>query len=337
MQPFRVIVDTGSPYLVVPLLEDCNSQRPKQSIFGCATPGQFGASQFPSTSEQYGAIPGRMQWLRGDVIFGDPPNVEDDDSYRNAGRRWPLLTRAARRAGASVVFGGADPFIMSQSGGALLGLIRLTNPDASVSTIPVGDLRPTVLGQLGWTSFRLDAPNLELTLRRTPLLPPPGPHSDALPLVDPRSLGDSVEHVGCWAESNELVINGVGRRTRRPLLVVFDSGLTGCVLSQSLIEEMPDLAALVPRIAPTSLGEATARTGATALSVAVRTEGGRRVVFGSSRARSSLFYAQAVSLNWFQDPRHGPHVVALGQCVLGSGVLTVDGPQRRATWVETQA
>ena len=72
--------------------------------------------------------------------------------------------------------------------------------------------------------------------------------------------------------------------------------------------------------------------GARALQLALRTEGGRRVAFSSGVLESPLFYVQAVRLNWFVDAANGPHVLALGQCFLGQGVLTVDGAQRRALW-----
>ena len=69
------------------------------------------------------------------------------------------------------------------------------------------------------------------------------------------------------------------------------------------------------------------------LSCALRTESGKRITLGSSITSSpKLFYVQTVALNWFVDREDGPHVVALGQCVLGKGTLTVDGPQRRAVW-----
>lgn len=45
-EPFRLIVDSGSPYLVVPL-DDCERQPPRLSAYGCAEPGRcacrFGA------------------------------------------------------------------------------------------------------------------------------------------------------------------------------------------------------------------------------------------------------------------------------------------------------
>jgi hypothetical protein len=72
--------------------------------------------------------------------------------------------------------------------------------------------------------------------------------------------------------------------------------------------------------------------GLRSLQLALTTEQGRRVVLRSGVAASPLFYAQAIRINWFVDRMEGPHVVAVGQCVLARGTLTVDGPQRRATW-----
>ena len=77
----------------------------------------------------------------------------------------------------------------------------------------------------------------------------------------------------------------------------------------------------------------------------LRTEGGRPVVLRASASASPLFYVQVIPLKWFLDRSTGrerraagldaPHVVALGQCALGKGVLTVDALQRRAVWEQT--
>ena len=139
---FRLIVDTGSPYLVVPLEEKCAAQSPRLSYYGCASPGRFRAAGFPPTSEQYGALPGRVRWLKGGVRFGD---AQPEREY-------------------AAVFGAADRAVMSQSGGALLGLIRQVSTQPG-STIPREDLRPTALAQLGVSSFSLDAPRRRLALR----------------------------------------------------------------------------------------------------------------------------------------------------------------------------
>ena len=132
-EPFRLIVDSGSPYLVVPL-DDCDQQPPKLSAYGCADAGRFPPAAFAATEEQYGALPGRMQWLRGDVSFGETE---------------ALPRRTGRRVGGELVFGGADRAVLSQSGGALLGLIRQVNYRLVLSgtcrLAPVGLYRGRIL------------------------------------------------------------------------------------------------------------------------------------------------------------------------------------------------
>ena len=128
--------------------------------------------------------------------------------------------------------------------------------------------------------------------------------------------------VAAYVDGDEIRIDGQLRRASRPILCVFDTGLTGCVLSKSLVEDLD--------LAWGGAGSSPRREGS--LRLALRTERGRRVVLGSSASSSKLFYVQQIPLGWFVDPARSPHVVALGQCALGRGVLTVDGPQRRATW-----
>ena len=314
-EPFRVIIDTGSPYLVVPV-DDCNTQPPRISVYGCAAPDLFApAPGRAGTSEQYGALAGQMQWLRGCVVFGDTELEQAQDGSLR------LQLRFREQGGrAGLVFGGGDRNVMSQSGGALLGLIREVNHGPR-STISASDLRPTVLSQLGLSSYRLNAPQRTLTLSSAPMIAPPS-EADALPLVDPRLDGDGVEHACCRVDGDELLIDGIVRRARRPILCVFDSGLSGLVLSQSLVDEL----GLADRV--------TAAAGRRVRSVqlGLLTERGRRVELRSGVDASALFYTQAIPLNWFVDSLNGPHVVAVGQCVLGRGTLTVDSVTRRATW-----
>jgi len=262
---------------------------------------------------------GTVEWLKGDVSFGETEVVQHQRGWMPTWR----LDRVA--AGSALVFGGGDRRVMSQSGGALLGLIKQVNR-GPLSTLPAADLRPTALAQLGFGSFCLDAASLQLTLSRTPLILPVG-KVDALPLVDPRLYGDGVEHVCCRVDGDTISIDGKPRASSRPILCVFDSGLTGCVLSQSLVDELG-----LHTAGKLGTAASAVRTAVSALELGLRTEQGQRVVLGSSVAHSPLFYVQALPLGWFVDTVHGPHVVALGQCILGRGTLTVDGAQRRALW-----
>ena len=338
-EPFRLIIDTGSPYLIVPQELDCDAQPPKLSAYGCAAVGQFRASGKPPTTEQYGTKPGRVAWLKGDLEFGESEMLGE----READGQFMMRVRFvdAGRLGGSVVFGAADRVVMGQSVGALLGLIRNTNSNPALSTIPVNDLRPTALEQFNLCSFRLNAPKLLLTLSTAPLIKPT---DDALQLLDPRLYGDGVEHICCRVDGDEIVLDGRRYASKRPVFCVFDSGLTGCVLSKSLVDELGLGGNVNGARVTTSTPSASAAASATglggggerevrSLSCALRTESGKRITLGSSITSSpKLFYVQTVALNWFVDRENGPHVVALGQCVLGKGTLTVDGPQRRAVW-----
>ena len=260
---------------------------------------------------------GRVDWLTGDLAFGETELGMEAD-----GRLFlRLIFEARQRAGGPVVFGAADRNVMGQSGGALLGLIRDVNREP-ISTIPQAELRPTALTQLGLSAFCIDAPRRTLTLSSTPLI---GAANDALPLVDPRPYCDGVEHVCCRVDGDELVVDGVRLKSRRPILCVFDSGLTGICLSQSLVDEL----GLGRRVTP----QAGQRDGGVkSLRVPLRSERGRRVLLDGSRYSSPYFYVQAVSLDWFVDTTDGPHVVAVGQCVLARGALSVDLDGSRALW-----
>ncbi|KAL1529991.1 hypothetical protein AB1Y20_000917 [Prymnesium parvum] len=288
--PFRLIVDSGSPYLLLPAEEDCDAQPPKLSLFGCAPRGRFRAAGLPPTREQYGAAEGRVEWCEARVRWGRARGV-------------PRVT-----------FGAADREVMRQSGGALLGLIREVDP---------AEGRPTALAQLGANSFRVDARRMRLTLSHAALLPAAA--RDTVRLDDPRGYGAGVRYVCCRVEGDQFRMNGRLWRTRRPLLCVFDSGLTGCVASKSLVDELElnSLIAEVPR--------RSARVQS--IELALRREDEERVVLRSSLSSSPLFYVQSVRLNWFADARSGPHIFAVGQCMLGNGELTVDWAQGRARWV----
>ena len=314
---FVAAVDTGSPFLIVPAEEDCDAQPPKLSLYGCVAPGDFTTRGGGATREVYGKnVAGRVAWYRSQLRFADASS---------AGAWQP---RAA-----ALTFGAADRPLVQESG-ALLGLIKRTNANATASGVRDADRRPTALAQLGlWPSwatpdevwprqsraaadgggarevvaYRLDANSL--TLSAAPLL---APTADALPLVDLRRYGDSVEHVAVAADG--VVVDGVRLRpSRRPIFVVFDSGLTSIVVSRSLAAEA-------------GLDPAAVRS----VAVEVRSERGARRVL---RARD-VPGVQVVPLDWFDRggaaEAERPHVIALGMALLGQGALTVDVDAGRA-------
>ena len=325
---YACAVDTGSPFLLVPSQPSLEA-RSREVL--------------PPTTEIYGANrDGKVMWREATDFAAQGPGGTG-----------------------SVVFGAADAGLVQESGGALLGLIRDVNALPGATWTPS---RPTFFSQarraigVDVASFRIDAPARRLTLSSTPLLPAA---ADALPLVDPRRYGDGVAHYAVLVE--RLCLDGSPVRMRRPILAVFDSGLTGCVFSQSFVDELPLLA--------DQLRTAPSRSRVGAVELTLRTERGQLRTLRASRETSPLFYTQVVELNWFAgggpsvararqwagtaasfqpgefdgggnvagrrptvnargvrrgSPPRAPHIIALGQAFLGSAVLTIDIDQRRA-------
>ncbi len=308
-QRFSLIVDTGSPYLLVPAEASCLEQPPRLSLQGCIEPSDFRRADAEPTVEVYGAKSGRVTWYEAPAV-----------SFEGV--------RRGLRGG--LVFGGADRVVSIESG-ALLGLIKRVNTGPT-STLPLSQLRPTVLGQAPrwWgkalVGYRIDGPRRRLRLSSEALIPA---ETDALPLYDPRADGDGVEHVCCRVEG--LRVNGVAVRPRRLLLAVFDTGLTGCCLSHSLVGETR--LGLPADALPAAASRRSMRLDSVrSVEVALRTERGEALVLRSG-GEEPLFYAQSIKVDWFTGaPAHGPHVIALGQAFLGRGVLTVDIDAGRATF-----
>ena len=103
----------------------------------------------------------------------------------------------------------------------------------------------------------------------------------------------------------------------RRICIVFDSGLTGCLFTKSLWDELQqktgkDLSSLrsVKVDVPTVSG------GASAVHSIGSDDGIDKV--------HNMFYVSPISLDWFDDDTIAPHIVVLGQAFLSLGELSVD-------------
>ena len=205
--PFRAIVDTGSPFLLVPSV--CTAE------WGCENPSALVAAGDPSavfktadlapTVESFGGQEYDMQWRRGDVKFVGCTAVE------------PQASRTTFR---NVVFGSVGDDIKRRPGGVFCGLIRRRAQET---------VRPTLLGQLAYDSFAFDVSREVLTLSRKPLI---APTEDAIRIVDLRKYGSPVQHYA--ARVKALYINGQRISHGPNLFCIIDTGTTGCVLSDDL-------------------------------------------------------------------------------------------------------
>lgn len=162
------------------------------------------------------------------ALAGYPPTIEVfggqnyDSEWKVGFLRFPLAKAPYRVPPTPVVFAAVGYQVMLPPGGVFLGLIKDR----------CGDIRPTLMEQLQYNAFRFDAKNNELTLSRRPLIPP---EVDAIRLLDLRPLGDPVYHYAARVKS--LQINGVEIGMGTTIFAVFDTGCTGCVLSEDLVTD----------------------------------------------------------------------------------------------------
>jgi hypothetical protein len=394
----RAIVDTGSPYLVLPSGEDWvandynaiaspDAGAPLNTLFHWIpllswflTPRArqqfwFRESGFGPTEEVYGAVKGRIDWKS---VNADVPRAPELQSVAETSR---------------VVVGVLDSNLTQESGGALFGLIQDINPNANPQKYQA---RPTVLQQLQLSqpslpqsttktssavrSFIVDAPNYLLTLSTRDLIVAAVGATDdnklenvessttTIPLVDLRPLGDFVDHYALLVE--DFVINrnpawsytggcnhiqdaNLGNKrgaTRRPIVAVFDTGLTGCVVTRDLWNELV-MKSSSPRaksgnnkwphpsqynhlsIRVTTQHPQIGSTFETKRSNDFVTE--KRIEAGAKYKMERFgapFYVAPIDLDWFDNDDTPPHVIVLGQTFLARGALTIDIPTRRATF-----
>ena len=344
---YKSIVDTGSPYLVLPSSGSGNDEQ----IFPWMTKRAFAApedsplllssSEYTPTDEIYGAVKGQINWKSARYMFRDP--------------RLQILSKIKTAAG---VVGVLDDALTNEATGggmiepyALLGLIRNSNPDADRNRFP--DPRPSFIEQEILTdqdnysddtsneeyrinSFSIDGPNRKLTLSTQSLIRTTIP---AMRLVDLRKYGDFVDHYAVVVDSvsfNEVSITSgslqkvSGSKVERPIVAVFDTGLTGCLLIRPFWDVLMKY-----------MGDKSDDAGGGYRSVSLYAKGDEKqkqnngssiCKINSSMEEDKRFYVQPIDLDWFDDEKISPFVIVLGQTFLRQGLLTIDINQRLATF-----
>jgi len=307
---FLGIVDTGSPFLTVPAQAEPILQ----------------STQYGLTYEQYGEVLGGMGW-----------------------RRAPFATLYSQEKGPierkKVILGVASAKVLEETGGVFVGLIDRD------------DSRPTALEQLLGRRYRSFCINFDanlLTFSKSSISVDE-PHS--LELVDLQPFGPDLYHyaVRCSqlvmhfspslppltsadklckekkgeAQSKKLSINAMS--LNRPLLVVLDTGLTGCIFSDSIINELSGRFPCYDwKDGDTTKDEGSSTLSSVcALDVQLPTVDGRSTVDLSSREK--YFYLNSFRLPWFNDEERHPHIIAVGTTFwVNTKSLTVDLDSRRA-------
>ena len=351
VEVYKAIVDTGSPYLVLP--SSNNNNKPtgilEQIVMNIASANDdssllLSQSKYSPTEEVYGAVTGNINWKVGKFSFRDDRlQIADSSSTAIVGVLDEALTNEATGGGAY------EPL-------ALLGLIRNNNPNRR-PRFP--EARPTFLDQeciisddasddstnkqYRIKSFSLDGPSRELTLSTQTLIPTTT--SSIMELVDLRTVGDFVDHYAVLVESitfdDDISITSQSLqaftkgRVERPIVAVFDSGLTGCLLIRNFADVIEQYM--------TSKGDARVCDEFTSVSLSLTQRSkqkqtkAKRIttcnIKSSKEEDPRLFYVQPIDLDWFDSIEYSPYIVVLGQTFLTQGTLTIDIDERVATFI----
>jgi hypothetical protein len=323
---YRAIVDTGSPYLVLP--SSGSSKRNARNDDRTAT--WLSNSNYTPTEEVYGSVKGLINWKYARYAFRDP-HLRTINAEGVVGVLDDVLTKEATGGGM------IEPY-------ALIGLIRNHNPQADRCRFPFP--RPTFLEQESISfdnnehqikSFTIDGPCRELTLSSQSLISPIDP---VLPLVDLRVYGDFVDHYAVMIESisfdSVLVtssslerFSGGNSKNERPIVGVFDTGLTSCLMIRPFWEVVSKFLE----------AQGTTADSITLISLSLKQIGGgkmKQVVtpcnISSSIRADPRFYVKPIDLDWFDDEQNSPYVIVLGQSFLSQAALTIDLETREATF-----
>ncbi|CAJ1963163.1 unnamed protein product [Cylindrotheca closterium] len=221
---FRAVLDTGSPFLMIP--GSCSANTRSKS--GCYQQ-QGSPSGLEGTIEIFDGFIGEVEWRKGSFAFPSPNESAAVTTDPNSG----------------IIFGVVDDNIMSGPGGVFFGLIKNT----------AKRIRPSFLGQTNIVSFAVDLRSTRengqgkegvpattrtatpsLMLSTLPLL---SSYDDYIPLnYDLRKkYGDPVQHYVAKAKS--LIIDGrpLIPKNGKPIYIILDTGVTGMVVNNELFEQ----------------------------------------------------------------------------------------------------
>ena len=369
---YRLIVDTGSPYLVfssgldhdviasgsypidgeldgftgefskaVALIQQAlGILLPDPMVPGAyGAPFSFGPSGYEQTEEIYGSQAGFIQWNTSRVQFRDRAIVATNEDC-------------------GLVLGVMDEALAIESGGSLVGLIkRSNNISKKIQRRPTfleqlrirrsitdnggenNDVAVADLAEQEISSFKLDYPNHNLVLSTTSLIPS-GSNlvSEVFPLVDLRPFGDFVEHYACKVD--EVVFDGQSFDSLKLATQIGERrqyrdivAVFDSGLSGCLLIRPFWDRLVLEGLDPSRFESVNIKIAG---SYKERGRNGRKtqtaIEISSAKNVNKLFYISPVSLDWFDNEDTAPYVIVLGQTFLSQGSLIVDIDARRATF-----
>lgn len=263
---FRGVVDTGSPFLTV-AKDQCRE-------WGCWR-GEGDKTSLQDTYERYATQEGHVQWRSADVSFSQ---LEEQP-------------RHCLSPGGRTIFGVFQSVVGRGGRGdqSLVGLCKNTAPG----------IRPSLLGQTPYRSFRLDCKHGELTLSVASLVKP---GKVTIPLMDFRHTGALAQQY--IARVRNLQVNGRDVRASKPIYAMLDSGSSGMFMSDELFYPVQE-----------------ETRGWRTCEVALAGRGGQSYTLSAGRS-SPLFLCFPTRFPWFHST--DGYLVILGMAFLTGHAMTVD-------------
>jgi hypothetical protein len=282
---FGAILDTGSPFLTVPSYCD-------ETKYGCYRPGSSTPSGLAPTFERFDNTEGEVEWRSAPFSFLD--------------------ARGSMIGPSLMTFGVLSDSLMEGPGGVFFGLVKET--DAWI--------RPSFLGQTNVRSFIIDLASISpsLTLTTMPVIT-----GDYIPLVKDlnRRYGDPTIHY--TARAKEIRVNGkkIGWEyedgSTKPIYVIFDTGVTGMVVSRQLFDE---------RYAVARKNRERSLWGS--VEISFRTKQGKTVQLASQEKPMTT---PMVDMPW---RGFNAHLIVIGLSFLNGNKLSVDIDDAKL-WIEQGA
>ena len=286
---YLAVVDTGSPFLTAPGPARAVSRSIRNNV------------NLDTSMEQYGASKGEIEWRQVDMAT------------------WIVGSGVAELS--NMTLGVVSPQLIRETGGIFCGLIHRD------------DHRTTWIQQVGshYTCLQLNLattrPSLVLSSR---LLSPTSIFRNAMDLFDLSRYGPDLHHYAVMASSVVVEWQGGGSMTidqqvqQRDLVIVLDTGLTGCIFHNSLATE---------------LEKEFSTDTVKGIRVNVPTDSGSTLTLSSN---PNYWRLDCFHLPWFYEdqkdiiregdtPLMAPHIIAVGATIwAGVESLTIDTISRKA-------
>lgn len=309
-QPFRAVVDTGSPFLTVD--GTCTTGVGR---WGCYRGDGAAAAGLADSELSFAGQDVLVKWRRGEFALGSPTT----DGSRVSVRTEPLRIADATFG---IVRGSRSSF---GSSAIFLGLVKGAGSRLG--------RYPTLLSQTSILSMRFDFLRRRMLLSDAPQIPA---DSDAVPIVDLRARGAPDLKYAC--EVKRLLINGREVLLDAPTVAIVDTGTTGLTLSEELYESRPEFYA--ERAAAVRIELQTDKAGICALEASVRRR--RSAATGIPSIDVDLASAEfdefplvvsPVPIRWGTGRRGTPYVLFVGLAFLWQRQVTIDIDRQRLSVV----